>query len=203
MILSVYRPGPLSMSPGPGGGGSGVPSPPNANLIDPSGGGSGGGSGVPSPPKARVFFFGEFPRFFLDTGLPDFPPPDFRPPPPRFAVFFRAELARRADFLAAGFLRADRFALVFLRPDFFAADFRRVDFFAAPRFAVPLRAVFLRPPFRAAIGVSPRLKIYFPATAFSPRIVASRSLKRDASTELSSRTAASILSWRLAGTYSM
>lgn len=140
------------MSPGPGGGGSGVLSP-NANLMAPSGGGSGGGSGVPSPPKARVFRFGELPRFFLDIELPDFPPPDFFPPPLRFAVFFRAELARRADFLAAGFLRVDRFVVVFLRLDFFAADFRLVDFFAAPRFAVRLRAVFLRPPFRAAIGV--------------------------------------------------
>ena len=177
---------------------------PSANLISPSGGGSGGGSGVPSPPKARGFFLGEFPRFFLFIDPPDFLPPDFFPPPPRFVVFFRADTARRADFLAAGFLRVDRFAVVFLRldffaadflrVDFFAADFLRVDFFAAPRFTILLRAVFLRPPFRAAIGVSPRLKIYFPATAVSPRIAASLFLKRDASTGLSSRTAASVLS---------
>lgn len=165
------------MSPGPGGGGSGVPSPPSANLLSPSGGGSGGGSGVPSPPNARCFRFGEFPRFFELFELPGFFPPDFFPLLLRFAaVFFRAELARRGDFLAADFLRVVRFAAVFLRLGFLAADFRRADFFAAPRLATPLRAVFLRPPFRAAIGVSPRLKIYFPATAFSPRIAASRSL---------------------------
>ena len=132
------------MSPGPGGGGSGVPSPAKANLISPSGGGSGGGSGVPSPPKARVFFRGEFPRFFGRFAAPDCLTPDF-------AVFLATDFLRVLRF--ATFLRVVRFATAFLRLDFFAVDFRRVDFFAAPRLAGFLRAVFFRPPFRAAIGI--------------------------------------------------
>lgn len=187
------------MSPGPGGGGSGVPSPASASLIVPSGGGK-GGSGVPS--NVRDFFFDDVARFFGDLAAPDFCPP---PPPRLAAVFFRAgALRRRVDFFAADFLRADffaavflrvvRLAAVFLRLDDFAADFRRVDFFAPPRRAAPLRVAFLRPLFRAAIGVTPRLKIYFLATARSPLNTASRSLKCDASLDSPNFRAASNLS---------
>ena len=159
---------------------------------------------------------------------PPFRQPHFLQPLLRADVFFIADLRREdflaADFLPPDFLLGDFFAADFLRLDFFAADFlrtdflppalprdadlridlravdlRRVDFFAALRFRPALRADFFRPPFLAAIGTSPGFKDHFPATARSPRIVASLFLKRDANAASESAIAASALSSRLAG----
>jgi uncharacterized protein YjbI with pentapeptide repeats len=103
----------------------------------------------------------------------------FLPPPLRPPDFFAAD-PRREDFLAADFFRValrppDFFAEDFLPPDFLRVedfradlrdadlrdadlrdgDLRRVDFFAALRFLPAFRADFFRPPFLAAIGISP------------------------------------------------
>ena len=82
----------------------------------------------------------------------------------RFRALFPPDL-RGLDFLAVVFLPPplrppDFFAADPRREDFLAADFFRValrppDFFAALRFLPAFRADFFRPPFLAAIGISP------------------------------------------------
>ena len=156
--------------------------------------------------RADVFFIADLRR--EDFLAADFLPPDFL-----LGDFFAADFLR-LDCFAADFLRLDFFAADFLRTDFLppalprdadlridlrAVDLRRVDFFAALRFRPALRADFFRPPFLAAIGTSPGFKDHFPATARSPRIVASLFLKRDANAASESAIAASALSSRLAG----
>lgn len=156
---------------------------------------------IPPPPDLLPVAFRAAP-----FRAPAFRPAAFFAVAPRRDDFLAAE-PRRDDFFAAGFRRTDFLALVFrrdvtFRADFREADLRRVDFFAALRFLPALRADFFRPPFLAAIGISPRFKDHFPATARSPRIAASFSLKRDASDASESAVAASALSSRLAGAYS-